>query len=271
MKRMLLWLSLLLLIGCTLSPLGRKQLKLLPDSQMNEMGVAAFQELKDSTPQSEDPQLRAYVICVADAVTAQAQDETGVADWEVRVFKDDTPNAFALPGGKIGVHTGMFKVTENAAQLAAVIAHEVGHVIAGHGNERVSTAMTAELGLNLAALLAKDKSPQDRANLLNLLGVGAQVAVLLPYSRIQESEADLIGLDMMAKAGFDPRASVQLWLNMMEQGGGGTPEFLSTHPSDQTRIEDLQKRMPSALKLYESARASGLRPGCTQPAGAGGE
>jgi predicted Zn-dependent protease len=267
------WIALALLvlvIGCAVSPLGRKQLTLLPDNQMNAMGAQAFAELVDSVPQSSDPRVTAYVRCVAEAIAAEASDQTGVDEWEVRVFKDETPNAFALPGGKIGVHTGLLPVAVNADQLAAVIGHEVGHVIARHGNERVSTAMAAQAGLGLADLLAKDKSPETRDQLMSLLGLGAQLGILLPYSRTQEKEADLIGLDLMARAGFDPRQSVALWENMMAAGGGQVPEFLATHPSGETRIRELQDRMGPALALYDQARAAGRNPDCGAPPAVGG-
>jgi predicted Zn-dependent protease len=269
-KKSLTLLVLLLVIGCAVSPLGRKQLKLLPDSQMNEMGIVAFQDMVANVPQSDDPAVLAYVQCIADAIADQAADETGVTHWELRVFDDETPNAFALPGGKIGVHTGLLNVAVTANQLAAVIGHEVGHVIARHGNERVSTAMAAQAGLGVAELLARDKSPKDREQLLGLLGLGAQLGVLLPYSRVQEKEADLVGLDLMAAAGFDPRESVDLWYNMMAAGGGAPPEFMSTHPSGETRIRDLEERMVGAMALYEAARAAGQRPDCGPPPRVGG-
>jgi predicted Zn-dependent protease len=143
-----------------------------------------------------------------------------------------------------------------------VIGHEVAHVVAQHANARVSSAYAAEAGLALANVLAGAASPQKQ-QLLALLGLGAQVGVLLPYGRAQESEADLLGLDLMAHAGFDPRESVQLWKNMARAGGGQPPEFLSTHPSGRTRINDLNSRMPHALSLYEQARAQGKSPDCS--------
>lgn len=254
--------------GCATSPTGRSQLILVPNSEMNAMGAQAFTELKSQTPTSTDPALNAYVKCIAVPITRVSADRTGVKDWEIVVFKDDTPNAFALPGGKIGVHTGILKVARTDAQLAAVLGHEVGHVIARHGAERMSQGLAAEGGLALidAFVLGKSVSPNQRGFIMGALGLGAQVGVLLPFGRTQESEADLIGLDLMAHAAFDPRQSVDLWVNMGKAAGGaGPPEFLSTHPSGTTRIEDLKQNIPDAMPAYEKARAAGKTPQCKRP------
>jgi predicted Zn-dependent protease len=245
------------LVACATSPLGRKQLRFFPDEQLDQMGVAAYAQTKQETPSSTNTVVNSYVSCVANAVTAVV--DSG-SRWEVTVFEKDDVNAFALPGGKIGVYTGLLKVAKNQEQLAAVISHEVAHVLARHGNERVSTAYATQTGLQLVQVVAGGAS-QDKSNVMALLGLGAQVGVILPFSRTQESEADLLGLDLMSKAGFDPRASVDLWKNMAAAGGGG-PEFLSTHPSSGTRIKDLENRMPRALPLYQQARAQGRVPRC---------
>lgn len=247
------------LVACATSPLGRKQLVLFPDEQLNEMGGAAYAQAKQETPPSTDVGANNYVNCVASAVTAVAG--SGPKQWEVTVFNKDEVNAFALPGGKIGVYTGLLKVAKNQDQLAAVISHEVAHVLAKHGNERVSTTYATQTGLELVQAMAGGAS-QDKSNLMALLGIGAQVGVILPFSRTQETEADLLGLDLMAKAGFDPRASVDLWKNMIAASGNGGPVFLSTHPASTTRIKDLENRMPKTLPLYEQARGQGRIPRC---------
>ena len=146
-------------------------------------------------------------------------------------------------------------------QLAAVLGHEVAHVAAHHSNERLSRSSLAELGLGAAQVLVGADTPA-RQQLLALLGLGTEVGVLLPFDRAQESEADLIGLQMMANAGFDPRESVELWREMEEASDGAPPEFLSTHPSNATRIQQLERAMPQALGLYQRARASGRSPDC---------
>lgn len=250
------------LAACATSPTGRKQFILMPDSQLNTMGAQAFDEMKTKTPRETNASTNDYVKCVANAVAKEAGDVAGVSSWEVVVFKDESANAFALPGGKIGVHTGLLKVAVNADQLAAVLGHEVGHVMARHGNERVSQSLATQGGL--AALSAAMKDSQQKNILLAGLGLGAQVGILLPYGRTQESESDSIGLDLMARAGFDPRQSVELWKNMSKAGGGQPPEFMSTHPSHETRIERLQAGMSAAMQTYEKARAAGRNPQCTR-------
>ncbi len=253
-----------LVVACATSPTGRKQLILLPDSQMDQLGVASYAEMKKSQPIETDDSANAYVRCVARAITNELSGKWARQNWEVTVFKDDSANAFALPGGKIGVHTGLFKAAKNQDQLAAVLGHEVGHVLARHGNERVSTNLVAQTGVQLTAA-AIGGSPAKRQAVLAALGVGTQLGILLPFSRRHESEADLIGLELMAKAGFDPRESIKLWENMGKLGGGKPPEFLSTHPSGTTRMHDLNRAMPKAMALYEAARRQGKHPQCGKP------
>lgn len=255
-RRYTMLLGALLLGACTTSPTGRNQLVLMPDSQMDQMGLQAFTSIKDEKPVSKSAGNNRFVQCVANAITR----EVG-GSWEVVVFEDDSANAFALPGGKIGVNTGLLKVAANQHQLATVIGHEVAHVQAKHSNERVSQKFAVEQGLGLINAVANPTSGTGKT-VMGLLGVGAQYGVLLPYSRIQESEADLLGLDLMAKAGFDPRESTRLWVNMSKQNQGAPPEFLSTHPSHSTRISDLEQRIPSALQLQKRAQQLGKRPDC---------
>jgi predicted Zn-dependent protease len=242
--------------GCATSPTGRSQLVLMPGSEMDQMGLQAFTNIKKETPVETSRVTNSYVQCVGKAITR----EVG-GSWEIVVFRDDTANAFALPGGKIGVNTGLLKVAENQDQLATVIGHEVAHVQAQHSNERVSQQYAVEQGLGLISAIASPQSATGQS-LMGLLGVGAQYGILLPYSRVQESEADILGLDLMAKAGFNPRESVNLWVNMGKAGGGQPPEFLSTHPSDSSRISGLRAHIPVALNLQNKARQQGRRPDC---------
>ena len=252
MTRVLLCLlSFALLAACTTSPTGRRQLSLVGGDQMNQMGIAAFTDLKKKTPATKDAKAAGYVSCVATKVLAEMGGSQG---WEVVTFDDKQVNAFALPGGKIGVYTGMLKVAETQDQLAAVIGHEVAHVLAGHSAERVSEQMAAQLGVT-AAGAATGIDPQ-------MFGIATSVFFLLPHSRTQESEADILGLDYMAKAGFDPRQAPQLWRNMAKSGGQKPPEMLSTHPSDETRINGLTQRLSIAMPLFEQARAAGQQPRC---------
>lgn len=248
----------LLATACATSPTGQRQLRLFPDSQMVKMGATAFEEIKGQTPVSKDPAVLSYVRCVADQVAAQAAPGTV---WEVQVFESEQVNAFALPGGKIGVYTGMLQVAKNQHQLAAVLGHEVSHVTASHGNARVSAAQATQVGLDLVSVVAGGTSPM-RQQLMGLLGLGAQYGVLLPYGRGQETEADIIGLDLMARAGFDPRESVSLWRNMAARGGAKPPVFMSTHPSNEGRIAVLQQSMAKAMQHFDAAQSQGRRPSC---------
>jgi predicted Zn-dependent protease len=251
------------LSACSTSPLGRAQLVLFPDSEMSAMGVQAFDEMKKQTPQIQDPTVNHYVACVAQAVARETIAKPHAATrWDVAVFQDDTANAFALPGGKIGVHSGLLKVAKTPDQLATVIGHELAHVLANHSNERVSTNFATQSGLQLAAAITGAAGSATRQELFGLLGLGAQVGVLLPFSRAQEREADLMGLDLMASAGFNPDESIALWRNMQSAGGPRPPEFLSTHPGTTSRINDLQARLSIARPLYEHARAAGKQPQC---------
>ncbi|HWO10797.1 MAG TPA: M48 family metallopeptidase [Polyangiaceae bacterium] len=256
----------LLAVACATSATGRKQLLLMPDDEVRGMGEQAFVNVKKESPAAQEPVTNAYVQCVVGALLQVIGAKA--SDWEVVVFEDDSANAFALPGGKVGVYTGILKVAKNQDQLAAVVGHEIAHVTQRHGNERVSQAFVAENGL-AAASAALGGSGKEHDLAMSALGVGAQYGALMPFGRTQESEADAIGLDYMARAGFDPQGAVALWQNMSEATGEGPPEFLSTHPSHQTRISDIQKRLPSAVAESESARAKGDAPHCTSPASPG--
>lgn len=252
--------ALALLAACATSPLGRDQLILFPDDEIDQMGATAFRQLAQTTPINKNEDINRYVDCVAGAITGTLEgDQRG--EWQVAVFADDQVNAFALPGRKIGVYQGLMSVAENQHQLATVLAHEVAHVLARHGNERVSTQFAAQAGLDLVGALAGG-SGATRQTLFGLLGVGTQVGILLPFNRRQESEADLLGLRLMAQAGFDPRESVSLWRNMIAEGGDSPPEFLSTHPSGESRIEALQAAMPEARTTAQAARGQGRSPDC---------
>ena len=254
-------------MSCATSPLGRKQLMLVDDNSMNQMGAQAFQELKSQTPLTSDSARTNYVRCVALPITQAAESQTAVSNWEIQVFENPQVNAFALPGGKIGVYSGLLKVAKTPGQLAAVLAHETGHVIAKHGAERVSEqAIEGGVLGAVGAFINGGQQPSTTHRLLmSALGVGAQIGIALPHSRTQESEADLIGEDLMAKAGFDPKEAVELWHNMAAVGGAKPPQWLSDHPADQSRIDALQERLPTSESLYSQARAQGKEPKCMPP------
>jgi predicted Zn-dependent protease len=264
-KKILIIVSLLLLAACSTSPTGRKQFIIVGDQQMNRMGIASFQQMKTAKKVSHDPRANAYVRCVASAIVQQLPDKWRQQPWEVVVFEDDTANAFALPGGKIGVHTGLLKVAKTPDQLAAVLGHEVAHVLARHGAERVSQTLGAQVALQVANEISQRKmtNPAKQRALMSALGLGTQVGVLLPFSRTHETEADVYGLDLMASAGFDPRQSVDLWKNMdAASKGRRPPQFLSTHPEPANRIRKLEERLPHALQLMQQAHQQGRIPQC---------
>ena len=230
---------------------------MLPAAQVDQMGLQAFGTLKRDKAISLNPQYNHAAQCIAQAITH----EVG-GSWEVVVFEDKSPNAFALPGNKIGVHTGMLQLVDNQEQLAAVIGHEIGHVLAKHSNERASQELAMQQGLNVLQALTMPTSALGQLG-FGLLGVGAEYGVLKPYGRTQESEADLIGVDLMAKAGFDPRYSISLWQKMAQATQSQQPaEFLSTHPSHATRIQDLERHIPQAMGLFQQAQAMGKQPHC---------
>jgi predicted Zn-dependent protease len=260
----------LLAAGCATSPTGKRQLRLFPPQQIAQMGNQAYQQIQQKTPVSQNAAIKQYVDCVVQALTKAVGVPKGGGSWHVTVFKEDnTVNAFALPGGNVGVYTGILPVTKNGAQLAAVIGHEIGHVEAGHANARMSTQYATQSGLQLIQVLAGGGAGGiSGQTLMALLGVGAQVGIILPYSRGQESEADVLGERYMAEAGFDPREAIDLWHNMQQAGGQEPPEFLSDHPSNYDRIKNLKKHLPKALDLYKQAQAKGRKPSCSRPTAA---
>ena len=229
------------------------------DNQVDQMGLQSFSDMKTKNPISKNTSYNQFAQCVAQAITH----ETG-GQWEVVVFEDATLNAFALPGNKIGVHTGLINLVDNQDQLAAVIGHEVGHVLARHSNERLSQETAVSGGLSIIQAVTQPQTAMGQTA-LGLLGVGAQYGVILPFSRTHESEADTIGLDLMAKAGFDPKQSINLWLKMDKASQGGEPiEFMSTHPSHGSRIDNLNQHMNKAVQLQQQAHSAGKQPHCVK-------
>jgi len=245
--------------SCATSPTGQRQLSLISDAEMARLGESSYAEMKQKIPISKDRRQTAYVNCIADAITAELDVRQ---DWEVTLFADDQVNAFALPGGKIGVYTGLLKVAKNQHQLAAVMGHEVAHVLANHGKARLSANMAGQAGLIVGSILIGKSSSSRKQTAMAALGLGLQVGVLMPYGRAQESESDILGLDMMAAAGFDPAESTKLWQNMAKASKGSPPQFLSTHPAPETRIKALAKRIPAAQQRRAIAQKNGKNPRC---------
>ncbi|HRQ64590.1 MAG TPA: M48 family metallopeptidase [Xanthomonadaceae bacterium] len=264
MGRLIAMLASAALAACATTPTGRTQMLLIPDSQINQMGVTAFAQLRENAKPTRDAQLQRRAECITRALIEVLPQEWQRLPWEVVVFEDDSVNAFALPGGKVGVHTGLMRMAQNQDQLAAVIGHELGHVVFRHGGERVSQQFAASAALELAGAYAgREGSSEASKQVVGLLGVGAQVGVLLPFSRKHEREADRYGQQLMAEAGFDPIAAPALWRLMEAQSRGARPPaLLSTHPDPAARINDLDGRVEGLRPVYEQARAQGRRPAC---------
>lgn len=237
----------LLTAGCGSGATGLG-LNLVSEEQVQQMGVESWQRIQSETQASNNQQYQQ----AADRIASDLLQAAGAdpAEWDVVVFEGDQANAFALPGRKIGVYEGMFQLADNEAQLAAVIAHEIGHVQADHSQERVSSQVATQGAVQLVSAALQVGNVSYANAIAGALGAGAQYGVLLPYSRHQELEADRTGLELMAEAGYDPRAAIELWQQMQQQGGAQPPVFLSTHPSPGGRIEELRELMPEALEVY---------------------
>ena len=252
--------------GCatTTSPTGRTQVVgAVSQQQLDQLGTQAFAEAKAKMPQSNDARQTAYVRCVVGALVRELPPQWRQNGWETALFVDPQPNAFALPGGKVGVQTGIFTVAKNQNELAAVLGHEIGHVVARHHEERITRQMETQTGLSLVSALLGARYGQGAADMTSQFGgMAAQGLFVLPMSRTQESEADVVGQDLMAKAGFDPREAVNLWQNMIAAGGSRPPQWLSTHPDPQSRMAELRNRAGGLLPTYQQALAAGNRPKC---------
>jgi predicted Zn-dependent protease len=244
-----------IVVACQTVPItGRSQLLLLSEGEEVQMGIQSYQEVLRKAKLSTGPAANDLVRRVGTRIAAA----TGKTDyqWEFKVIEEKQANAFCLPGGKVAVYTGILPITRDEAGLAAVLGHEVSHAIARHGAERVSQNLLVEVGLagTMAALSRGD--PNTVKNVGAMLGAGAAVGLLLPWGRAQESEADHLGLIYMAKAGYDPHAARDLWVRMAEasKGSGRPPEFLSTHPSEATRIKQIEAWLPEAMQYYRPTR-----------------
>ncbi len=267
MKPVLFGVAIALLLGAcatTTSPTGRRQIVGgVSQQQLDQLGAQAFAETKAKQTLSSDGRQNAYVQCVVNALVAQLPQQYKGVRWETALFVEKEPNAFALPGGKVGVNTGIFSVAKNQDQLAAVLGHEIGHVISRHHEERLTRQQNTQVGLGILGALAGAAYGDTAAGAVNQFGsIGAQGLILLPNSRTQESEADVVGQRLMAQAGFDPAQAVDLWQNMMAAGGARSPQWLSTHPDPANRIRELQRDVASLEPVYRQARQAGRVPRC---------
>ncbi|MDG5815103.1 M48 family metallopeptidase [Chitinispirillales bacterium ANBcel5] len=254
--------SFLFFYSCAVVSLtGRRQLQLIPRSQMLELSNQAYNEYVAEhqviTGTEEALMVQRVGTNIRSAVESYFQEQNnddiiGDFQWEFTLFQDTTINAWAMPRGKVGINSGILPLAQDDAGLAVIIGHEIGHVVAEHGNERMSQLLLVELG-GIALSEALSEQPEITRQLaLVAFGVGAQLGVLLPYSRLHETEADRLGLIFMAIAGYDPREAISFWERMVElRMAPEPPEFLSTHPSDETRVENIRQMIPEAMEYYQ--------------------
>lgn len=260
-------LAVVLLSSCATNPYTeRSQLLLVPESQEIQLGAQAYEQVLhdpkvkiSQDPREVEPVRRVAARIIEAAKASKYAERAKQFDWQVSVIKDDTTaNAFALPGGKIAIYTGIFPIAKNEAGLAAIMGHEVIHALARHGAERMSQGLLAQAGLGVANIALAAKTDPAVAQLsMAALGLGANVGVLLPFSRQHESEADYIGLLLAAQAGYDPQEAIRVWERMEARSKGQPPEFLSTHPSHGTRIKQLEGWMLEALTVYQAQPQTG--------------
>jgi predicted Zn-dependent protease len=246
-----------LFAGCyTVPETGRRSFNVLSAQQEIAMGVSAFGKIKTDEKISTNKELNEVVQRVGKRIATAVGNDLPDAQWEFVLFENDTPNAFALPGGKVGIYTGLFNIAHDDDDLAIVMGHEIAHVTAHHGGERFSRQVAiGALGVGTAIAL-KDEDSQTQALAMAAFGAGATVGVELPFSRLNESEADEIGMIYAARAGYNPRAALEFWQRMKEakEGKSKPPEWLSTHPSDDTRIKKIEGMMPRMVAIYEETQ-----------------
>lgn len=241
---------------------GRKQLDLVPHDQVLSMSNSSYKDFLSQNKLSSNAEQSALVkrvgqklaTAVEQYLKSQNSKELKDYSWEFNLIESPEVNAFCMPGGKVVVYTGILPVTGDETGLAVVLGHEIAHAVANHGNERLSQGLIQQLGGVALQVALKDKPQQTQSLFLSAYGAGTTIGILLPYSRTHESEADHLGLNFMAMAGYNPQAAVGFWQRMAAQSNGQKPpEFLSTHPSDEKRIADIQKSMDEAMKYYNSS------------------
>ena len=246
----------LVLSSCASAPTAQTR------AEMEAEASRAFNQMRASMPLVTDRETIDFVACVAQSVVEVLEPPFNDIEWELAIFEAESVNAFAMPGGKIGVISGLLKITENQDQLATVIGHEIAHVTAQHSANRAKQAGLTNFGINAAAIILGGGYYGATYTAQQAIQYGATLGISLPYKRGQESEADVIGLEYMASAGFDPREAVPLWQRMDASAGKKPAEFLSTHPASETRIESLINEWQKALPLYNQAVAEGRTPDC---------
>jgi predicted Zn-dependent protease len=253
---------LLLLAGCSeIEITGRKQFNIVPDSTMNSMSFQSYGDFLSTHKLSTNTEQTQMVKRVGSRIQNAVEQyctENNIKDrlagykWEFNLVEDPNVNAWCMPGGKVVVYTGILPVTQGETGLAVVMGHEIAHAFAKHGAERMSQGLLVELGGMALSTALKDKPEETKNLFMQSYGIGTQVGVLLPYSRLHENEADHLGLVFMAMAGYNPEEAISFWQRMAAQKTGAKPlEFLSTHPADETRIQNLKDLLPEAMKYYK--------------------
>lgn len=244
-------------LGCRTTPITqRRQLLLVPESQELQMGVAAYQEVKTKNPISTNAKYQEVVTRVGQrlAEAAKRQNLGTNFDWEFTVIADQTQNAFCLPGGKVAFYEGILPVCQNEAGVAVVMSHEVSHALARHGNERMSQQLEVQGAGKILQAVVKRQAPDKEEIFLTAYNVGTKYGFVLPYSRKHESEADEMGIHLMAQAGYDPNEAPKFWERFASaKNGQAPPEFASTHPSDERRAAALRALLPKAVEEYQAA------------------
>ncbi len=253
--------ALLLLAACATVPItGRRQLTFIPDSQINSMSFQQYDQVLAEGQLSDDAEATAMVRRVGRRIQAAVEEyfrQQGLSSqldgyqWDFNLLESDQVNAWCMPGGKVAFYTGILPICQDETGVAVVMGHEVAHAIAEHGNERMSQGLLVQMGGVALSEALKNKPEETQALALTAFAVGAQYGAVLPYSRKHESEADHMGLIFMAMAGYDPQAAPVFWERMAAQGGAKPPEFMSTHPSDETRVRQLREHMAEALRYYK--------------------
>lgn len=265
MKKYLFITALFLISACKTVPLtGRRQVSLIPGAQMNSMAVDQYQQVLSSSKVLKGTKDANRVQRVGDRISKAVEQylvENGHAEmvkefsWEFNLIDEDVANAWCMPGGKVAFYTGIMDICKDERGIAVVMGHEIAHAVARHGSERMSQGLMQQAGGVALAVALKDKPQETQALYMAAYGIGSQYGAMLPFSRLHESEADKIGLYFMAMAGYDPAEAPRFWERMAAASGGGAPpEFLSTHPSHKTRIEELNKNMKKAQEYYAKAK-----------------
>nr|WP_319398314.1 M48 family metallopeptidase [uncultured Carboxylicivirga sp.] len=250
-----------LLVSCATNPItGRKQLNLVSDSEVMSMSFTQYQEFLKENKISTDKEKTATIKKVGKKIAAAVEKymtDNGYSsqiagfEWEFNLVEDETPNAWCMPGGKVVFYTGILPYCQDETGIAVVMGHEIAHAVAKHGSERMSQQMAVQYGGTALTVLMDEKPEQTQQLAMAAFGLGSQYGVMLPFSRAHETEADKMGLIFMAMAGYDPNEAVPFWQRMSDMGGQKPPEWMSTHPADETRVKDLKAYMPEAMKYYK--------------------